>query len=76
MPSDATRLLVDKHVAEPLRVPDDVIAAVRDAFELSRNVMAVNAHQTLGVIRDRSQTTLVSQSNLIGKPGDLSATSS
>lgn len=41
MPSDATRLFVDKHVAEPLRVPDDVIAAVRDAFELSRNVMAV-----------------------------------
>jgi len=29
---------------------------------------SINAHQTLGVIRDSSQTTLVSQSDLIGKP--------
>jgi len=34
MPSNATLLLVDKHVVEQLLVPDDVIAAVRDAFEL------------------------------------------
>ncbi|GAU07301.1 hypothetical protein BSLA_03f1672 [Burkholderia stabilis] len=29
---------------------------------------SINAHQTLDVIRDRSQTTLVSQSDSIGKP--------
>ena len=34
MPSNATLLLVDKHVAEQLLVPDDVIAAVREAFVL------------------------------------------
>jgi ornithine cyclodeaminase len=34
MPSNATLLLVDKHVVEQLLVPDDVVAAVREAFEL------------------------------------------
>ena len=34
MPNNATLLLVDKHVVEQLLVPDDVIAAVREAFEL------------------------------------------
>ena len=34
MRSDAELLLVDKHVVEQLLVPDDVIAAVREAFEL------------------------------------------
>lgn len=34
MPSDARLLLLDKAVAEALLVPDDVLAAVREAFEL------------------------------------------
>jgi ornithine cyclodeaminase len=34
MRSDAKLLLVDKHVVEQLLAPDDVIASVREAFEL------------------------------------------
>ncbi len=34
MSNDATLLLVNKHVVDQLLVPDDVIAVVREAFEL------------------------------------------
>ncbi|AQQ35203.1 hypothetical protein A8E95_19300 [Burkholderia cenocepacia] len=34
MSNNATLLLVDKHVVGPLRVPDDVTAVGREAFQL------------------------------------------
>ncbi|MFY8083567.1 MAG: ornithine cyclodeaminase family protein [Rubrivivax sp.] len=34
MPSDARLLLLDKHAVQRLLVPEDVVAAVREAFEL------------------------------------------
>ncbi|HDV6326704.1 TPA: hypothetical protein RJR39_002779 [Burkholderia cenocepacia] len=34
MSNNATLLLVDTHLVDPLRVPDDVTVVVREAFEL------------------------------------------
>ncbi|MBB5401620.1 ornithine cyclodeaminase/alanine dehydrogenase-like protein (mu-crystallin family) [Paraburkholderia youngii] len=52
MPSDATLLLVDKHVVEQLLVPDDVIAAVREAFELHGR----QAGRVFPVVREKLNT--------------------
>ena len=52
MPSNATLLLVDKHVAEQLRVPDDVIAAVREAFVLH----GLRAGRVFPVVREKLTT--------------------
>lgn len=52
MPSNATLLLVDKHVAEQLLVPDDVIAAVREAFVLQ----GLRAGRVFPVVREKLTT--------------------
>lgn len=52
MPSDAALLLVDKNVVEQLLVPDDVIAAVRDAFELH----GLRAGRVFPVVREKLTT--------------------
>ena len=52
MPNNATLLLVDKHVVERLLVPDDVIAAVREAFELHGQ----RAGRVFPVVRERLTT--------------------
>jgi ornithine cyclodeaminase/alanine dehydrogenase-like protein (mu-crystallin family) len=52
MPSDASLLLVDKHVVEQLLVPDDVIAAVREAFELH----GLRAGRVFPVVREKLNT--------------------
>ena len=52
MPSDATLLLVDKHVVEQLLIPDDVIAAVREAFELHGQ----RAGRVFPVVREKLTT--------------------
>ena len=52
MPNKATLLLVDKHVVERLLVPDDVIAAVREAFELHGQ----RAGRVFPVVRERLTT--------------------
>ena len=65
MPSDASLLLVDKHVVEQLLVPDDVIAAVREAFELH----GLRAGRVFPVVREKLNT-----GGIFGiKSGDVSS---
>ncbi|KND59919.1 Ornithine cyclodeaminase [Candidatus Burkholderia verschuerenii] len=52
MPNDATLLLVDKNVVEQLLVPDDVIAAVREAFKLHGR----QAGRVFPVVREKLTT--------------------
>jgi ornithine cyclodeaminase/alanine dehydrogenase-like protein (mu-crystallin family) len=52
MPNDASLLLVDKRVVEQLLVPDDVIAAVREAFELH----GLRAGRVFPVVREKLNT--------------------